>query len=280
MATFTGKEQSVEETKRISQAFTRKVNLLLRKKIYNNHKLGYFSNIEFGSDPIDNPNIHAHIQCFIDSLQPLKDAFDYVIEKFGLDSSKCDLSIANNHELDFTYVIKNYLSENFDEEFEEMKDELYRGEAMCSSSQKEIPNYLIKRLYALLSRLPEWAAIRNKYAYIIDLAGKGIVSIKKVSDGMYDGYKKLKKWIYNIDYKRLLIKTDPYTIDDGTPSPEKNKFFSILVFLSIVIFALWMGSGAPNLSKMDHSPSDGRISMSSEYGKIGYKKDITAYYVP
>lgn len=212
MITFTANDETYTSTKVIRNAFIAKVVSIMKRKQYSQNAFNYFANIEFGKDPYGNFNPHLHIQCFYDEIAPLQEAFDHIIDKYQLDGSKCDLSIADNNEIRFNYVIKDYLSHNFNLELEEMKENIYKGKSMHSSSRKEIPNYMIRPLYSILSMLPGWKTAKDKYTFILGLLNQGILSVKKISNTFKKGYRRIKNWLYKITPNTQSTETHPHKI--------------------------------------------------------------------
>lgn len=194
MITFTANKKTIKANTIIKDAFIEKVRSILTRKRYARCHFKYFVTLELG-ERYDNP--HVHIQVFYDNILPVKEAYEYIIQKYGLESNNCDLSEAKKTEISFTYIIKNYYSSNFDEKLEEIKYTTYKNIAMYSCSQKSIPNYVIRSLYKNLSQYENWAKHNDKYAYILKLIEYGKIKIVPVTESQ-EGYIKIKNWAYKI----------------------------------------------------------------------------------
>lgn len=69
----------------------------------------FYSNIELGSE-LDNP--HLHIQVFYKDYNQLITIRNKVIDKFGLFSEYCEISIPEKEDVIYDYVIKEYKQED------------------------------------------------------------------------------------------------------------------------------------------------------------------------
>lgn len=195
MLTFTPNEPLVSSAKAIRKSFLAKVKSILKRKQYKGYEFKYFANIELGEN-IYKINPHLHIQCFTDSIEAVKEAFEYVVQKYDLASYK--FTEAQKRNVKYDYVIKEYQPWNFDVDREEAKDSIYKGEALYSCSKKKMPDYLIKRLYTELGKLPGWDESKDKYKFITELINQKRLIVKKFGDVCEEGYKRIKNWLYRI----------------------------------------------------------------------------------
>lgn len=70
---------------------------------------------------------------------------------------------------------------------------------MYWSSHKQNPNYLIKALYAELSKLPAWKQTKDKYGFILEYMEKGYITVYKTDDEQIQkGFKRIKTWNYRV----------------------------------------------------------------------------------
>ena len=210
-----------------------------------------------------------HIQCFYDDISPIIEAMYYVISKFELNGLKCDLSIAENNKLSFSYVIKDYLSYNFDLKLEAFKQYRYKRKSLYSCSRKEIPNYVIRHLYNKLVKLDGWSSSKDKYAFIIGLLNKGILSIKKINNSFHKGYKRVKNWLYKITSKVESTQTHPCTITD-TSKPFDLQFSRGLI---VVLILIWKLVFYPNVQIEKIKPLEPDISSIQYRNAKIIKKD-------
>jgi hypothetical protein len=222
LITLTGNDETYKTTVAIRAAFIEKINSILKRDEYADCQFKYFANIEFGKNwnasnhNKFNPqkyNPHLHIQCFYDKLNPIIEAYDYIVDKLELNPSKCNVLVANNNKVRFSYIIKDYLPDNFSLALEELKYKTYKREPMNTSSHKGMPNYVIKALYAYLSQQPNWNLHKDKYAYILDLKQGGHLIVRKLTNTIEDDdLVKIKLWGFRLITNNASPKTSPYLI--------------------------------------------------------------------
>ncbi len=200
LITFTGNDETYKTTVAIRKAFIEKIISILKRDEYADCQFKYFTNIEFGASPHHKKfNPHLHIQCFYDKLDPIIEAYEYVMTRLKLDSLKCNISVAKNNKVRFSYIIKDYLPNKFNLDLEKLKDNIYKRAPMCSSSHKEMPNYVIKPLYNYLSQAPDWDLSKDKYAYILNLKQSGQLIVRKLTNPVADAnLVKIKLWGFRL----------------------------------------------------------------------------------
>lgn len=202
MITFASSEKTYDAINRIRKVFFKKMISLLKDK-YKTCSFSYFTALEVGKDFYP----HIHIQCFYSCLAPLQEAFDYTLKKLDLDTTKCDCMVAKNHNYPFNYVIKDLLAVNFDEEREILKSWFCKGRKSNWCSRKMLPDYVITRMYSILSKLKRWKGINDKYSYILSLIDEGYITIKKLTDILDESqYVIIKQWAYKIDINTIRLR--------------------------------------------------------------------------
>lgn len=204
MITFASSEKTYEAINCIRKVFLEKIASLLKNK-YKRCSFRYFAALETG---VKDFYPHIHIQCFYSSFKPLQEAFDYTLKKLNLDSAKCNCMVAENHNYPFKYVIKDLLPANFDEDREFLKSRFCKGRKSYWNSRMTLPDYLIMRMYHILSKLKRWQEIKDKFSYILDLIDKGYISIKKITDIDTDEksqYVIIKQWGYKLDINDIRL---------------------------------------------------------------------------
>lgn len=205
MITFASSEKTYEAVNRIRKVFLEKMRSLLKNK-YKSCSYSFFAVLEFGKDIDQNFHPHIHIQCFYSCFAPLRKAFDYTIKKLNLDATRCDCMVAKNHNYLFNYVIKNFLPVNFDESREIIKSWKCKGRASYWCSRKTLPDYVITRMYSMLSKLKRWKGINDKYSYILSLIDEEYITIKKLTDILDESqYVIIKQWGYKIDINTIRL---------------------------------------------------------------------------
>lgn len=209
LISFTGNDETYKTTVAVRVAFIEKINSILKRDEYADCQFKYFTNIEFGKGPYHKKlNPHLHIQCFYDKLDPITEAYNYVIDKLELSPSRCHVSLAKKNKVRFSYVVKDYLPENFNLKLEKLKDDIYKRAPMCTASHKEMPNYVVKALYNYLSQQPDWNSYKDKYAYILNLEQSGHLIVKKLTDAIQDeNLEKIKLWGYRLITNNVSPKT-------------------------------------------------------------------------
>lgn len=208
MITFASSEKTYEAVNRIRKVFLEKMRSLLKNK-YKSCSYAFFTVLEFGKDINQNLHPHIHIQCFYSCFAPLQKAFDYTIKKQNLDPLKCNCMVAENHNYQFNYVIKDFLSVNFDEEREILKSSFCKGKKSYWCSRKTLPDYVIIKMYNILSELKGWKDIEDKYSYILELIEKGYIVIKKITEidiYEYSQYVIIKQWGYKLDINDIRLR--------------------------------------------------------------------------
>lgn len=234
LITFTGNDETYTEIAKIREVFIDKITSIRKRKKFRAFTFKYFATVEFGKDPYQNFNPHLHCQCFHDNIEMIKEAFDYTIKKLKIDNGKCHILEAEEKNKEYFYVIKNYFSNNYDDALESMKYRVYKGKTMYWPSRKDMPDYLIKRLYSLV---PDDDDIEYKFPYILELIRDGKLIIRKLDGTQEDnGYTKIKQWGYKLltDTQQNNIATNSAIIDKDIPrTPEltseasmANRFFS------------------------------------------------------
>jgi hypothetical protein len=199
LITFTGLDETYRSTVKIRKVFLDKIYSILERKKCRVYSFKYFAIIEFGDDPHKSFNPHLHLQGYHDNIAIVNEAFEYTIKKLNLNSSKCHILKSEDDTQDFFYVIKSYLPNGFNEAVQEMKENIYKGKSMCSSSQKEYPDYLIKKLFNVFGKLDKSLGKKPKFPYMLKLIREKKLIIKKLTGNSADnGYIKVKKWGYTI----------------------------------------------------------------------------------
>lgn len=124
-------------------------NYLIRNT--RNDEIKYFSNIELGQD-FSNP--HLHVQLFHNNPGQILGIYDKVVEKFGLDSTRCVISEPDT-ESDYSYVVKDYLDYStkhlleLDEARREYRHALGSNLRFVSQSSGMYPKNVYRRLFRL-----------------------------------------------------------------------------------------------------------------------------------
>lgn len=124
MITFVAEDEKYSTLKAYKTAFINKIKSILKRKEFEGLKLAYFAVVEFGKDHHKNFHPHVHIQCFCESLEPVHEAYKFVQDKFK--ECEVDFMEAINENLSFSYVIKDFLAQNFSHELEQMKYTAYK----------------------------------------------------------------------------------------------------------------------------------------------------------
>ncbi len=70
-----------------------------------NDTIKFYSNIELGSD-LDNP--HLHVQVWHDNQKQIDKIYKKVLDKFGLFSEYCKITLPTSNKELYDYVIKDY----------------------------------------------------------------------------------------------------------------------------------------------------------------------------
>lgn len=242
LVTFTGNDQThsgaYKNINAIKTAFIDKTKSILKRKAYQGSSFSFFAVMESGKDYQQYFNPHLHIQCYYEHITAIQEAFDFVIKKFGLDRSKCDISIADKQDATFNYIVKTFLSSNFNMDYEYFKTSLARKKPMYWSSHKATPNYLIKKLYTLLSKLPIWKAAKDKYELIATLINNGSLMLKKINSSAIKGFKRVKRWSYKLINISTSLKTSPYKIISMSGCKSKLNLFCLESVILNLIF-IW-----------------------------------------
>jgi len=236
LVTFNGNKGTYKEAIEIRRDFILKITSIFKRDEYNGQGYNYFANVEFGKEASKKFNIHVHFQIFHDNINPIQEAYEYIIDKYNLDDSRHHLLPPDTPNTQYTYVIKDYLSQNFNPKLEEMKDRFYKGKSMHSSSRKKTPNYLIRCLYDKLAELDGWDDTKDKYSFILKLLSEGILSIKKVSGKLIKGYTRVKKWIYKITPS--IKQTQTYPHKTFIHRTRESKLFYPLIFALVFILTV------------------------------------------
>ncbi len=254
MLTLTPNDEKYETVNDIRKTFKNKIDDILERKAYRDSTLAMFAVAEFGKDPNKSFNPHLHIQCFYDEIvfAAIQEAFAFAIKEHNLDTSRCHITTSLQDDVDYNYVIKTFLPENFDVALEEWKDETYSGKAMHWPTHKKIPSYLIKHLYKALAHLPSWDDIKAKYAKILSMLDKGQLIIEKVKDTVSKGFKQVKNWSYKLIDKPISGKTHIYKIKN-TCAHEQKLLKSSNTNILIPFFFIWMLIYQPKQSKIKQS---------------------------
>lgn len=196
LITFTGDDETYAESAKIRKVFIDKITSIRKRKKFRSYTFKFYSTVEFGKDSYQNFNPHLHCQCFHDNIEMVQEAFAYTIKKLKLDNGKCHISLDEEKNKEYFYVIKNYFSSNYNSALETMKYRVYKGKIMYWCSRKELPDYLIKRLYSLV---PDNEDIKYKFPYILELIRDGKLIIRKLDGSDEDnGYRKIKQWGYKL----------------------------------------------------------------------------------
>lgn len=217
LITFTGNDETYTETAKIREVFIDKITSIRKRKKFRSYTFKYFATVEFGKDLYQNFNPHLHIQCFHDNIGMVKEAFSHTIKKLKLDSGKCYISLDEEKNKEYFYVIKDYFSSNYNSALEAMKYRVYKGKIMYWCSRKELPDYLIKRLYSLV---PDDESIKYKFPYILELIRDGKLIIRKLDGTDEDNrYLKIKQWGYKLvtNTQKNNIATNSAIIDKNIP---------------------------------------------------------------
>lgn len=235
LVTFNPNDGTYTEAVSIRRDFILKLTSIFKRDEFAGQSYNYFANVEFGKIPNKKLKIHLHIQLFYDNIKPIKEAYNYIVDKYDLDNLGHHLLLSNTSDVQYTYVIKDYLSQNFNPVLEEMKDRFYKGKSMHSSSRKKTPNYLIRHLYNKLSQLNGWKDTEDKYSFILNLLNEGILSIKKVSDALIQGYTRVKKWAYKITPTVKQTQSYPHE----THIRKSKRFYTAIFLLTFIFIVLW-----------------------------------------
>lgn len=123
-----------------------------------NSNIKYYANIELG-EHYDNP--HLHIQFFYDDIKQIMNIRNKVISKFGLFSEYCHVSIPENENVKYDYVIKDYSSKIKNEDL-----------LLLDSVKKDYRNFLGKnlRFTSFTKEKYNKATYKRAYAYGIKKA--------------------------------------------------------------------------------------------------------------
>jgi len=193
LVTVTIGDERISTLKEYRQGLMKKLNSILRRKIYANQKVQYFANIELGRDQgaltkLFNP--HLHIQFFYDDIAPIEEAVEYMDLKMKAINS--DVTIPEKEEANYDYAVKEYKPANFNVKYELNKKQLYYKQPLYSCSRKIIPNYVIKFLYKYLSSryYSVWNTLETyeRYDYILEQIKEGNIKIVKNIDRPSDKY--------------------------------------------------------------------------------------------
>lgn len=239
LVTFTGNDKTpsgaYKNINAIKKTFIDKTKSILKRKAYQDSSFSYFAVMESGKDYQQCFNPHLHIQCYYEHIEAIQEAFNFVIERFGLDRSKCDISIADKNDASFNYIIKTFLPSNFNMGYEYFKTSIAPKKPMYWSSHKATPNYLIKKLYAFLSKLPLWKTAKDKYELIATLIDNGSLILKKIKSSAIKGFKRVKRWSYKLINISTSLKTSPYKINSiGGRKTKLNLFCLESVVLNLI----------------------------------------------
>lgn len=103
MMTFTYQDNNKYFKMQVINEIKNYISKLIRNT--KNENIKYFANIELGKE-YDNP--HLHIQFWYDDLRQLQNIRNKVIDKFNLNSEYCHVTIPNDINKKYDYVIKDY----------------------------------------------------------------------------------------------------------------------------------------------------------------------------
>jgi hypothetical protein len=111
MLTFTYNDPNQYFKMQVINDIKNYLTLLVRNT--KNQNIKYYANIELGDD-YSNP--HLHIQFFYDDYHQIMKIRNKVIEKFGLYSEFCEITLPSSLIAKYDYVIKDYSNSVDDEE--------------------------------------------------------------------------------------------------------------------------------------------------------------------
>mgnify|MGYP005989031383 FL=1 len=162
MVSLSSKTNTYEDTVKLKNIFIKKLN---NQKYYNDYELNHFTSIENNSNNSEWRNWHIHIQLHTNIP---KKKIQEILNKLPNDLCEYSkLSIPKNKDIKFDYVIKD--TKNLELQCY-MKDNL-KGKSLYSSSRKEIPDYLYKKIsnHFKTKYKKDWTCIKDKYSMIKDL---------------------------------------------------------------------------------------------------------------
>ena len=193
----------------------------------NSEKIAYFSNIEFGRNKGDllssntrrgyvfNP--HIHIQFFYDEFEIIEETLEYLDEKYNL--RNCHTAISEDKEIYYGYIVKDYIEENYDEDYERNKKVLARRRQLYIPSKKRKTeltstpqfnpksNYAIKYIYSYLRKhlYDKWKLLQGKqqYHYVVEQMDKKNIRVVEITDTLSPKYKIVKNSAIFIDIEKM-----------------------------------------------------------------------------
>ena len=162
----------------------------------------YFSVIEWTktSQP------HLHIQLFYTNIEPIKKAFNFVVDSDNTIANKISYNNSKKSNVKFNYVIKDYLYSRFDISREHYKADTiqsYKRQGVSiryiTSSRKQITNDIVRYLLRTLN-----FTTKDKYQEILNLIDSGKIQINKSIDTPILGNNVIKEYV-NIGIYEVII---------------------------------------------------------------------------
>ena len=185
-------DERISNLVKLRQMLMKKLKDIRRKKAYKNLKIAWFSNIELGASNGElnaQFNPHLHIQFFYDDIQPIIEALYFIkhhYKKYAEYFSNYDYQEIKNKKAYVGYIIKEFLEENYNHNYEINKKILRQGRKinLYTSSRKIIDNKSIRYIYNYVGKLlPKiWKKLKvryQKYAFILELFKTGEIKIVK-----------------------------------------------------------------------------------------------------
>ena len=190
---------------KLRREFIAQIRKILKRVAYKGEKIAYFSNIELGASNGElnkKFNPHIHFQFFYNNFKPIRLALKEIETKYTF--SNCDIQVADKPTAYMSYIIKDYIADNYNEELEIQKKKLGMKMPIYTSSRKSISNYMIKYIYNYYKknspRMWSVLAARKRYDLILKQIKNGKIRIEALSDSIPSGYKAVK----NIQIKIII----------------------------------------------------------------------------